>query len=467
MKHASDDPRLTAYLLGELDPAEAAALEAALAEDPVMQAELEALRATGARLSAALAAEASAFAAEAGPGLSESRRAALLAEATQPARAPIPWRARITPFRALAAAVAVLLLGAFATRVNVGDVYYFYQSTQEQTGHDSASRGYQEQEDVTLADLLARAFVVAGESAPPPAAESAAGAPAAALPFDLDAGDMELAQADSPAGSVDPRLAPYMSATSQPEGAVEGESLAAADALSMDEARADPGRKVIKNADMTMTVRDIPLSLGRIGSLAAQLGGYVTETRHDQSGAGNGEALVAFAVPAERFEEALDRLRGMAVSVVQEQASGQDVSQAYVDLQSEIANLEATRARIRSFLDQAQTVEESLQVNAQLAEIEGQIAERRGRLEHLAQRSAYSTITVRLFPAPPEQSPTPMPTATPVVWSAAAVAKQASSTLTILLQAAATLLIWTVIVVVPFAIPVALIAAAARRRQAR
>lgn len=464
MKHASDDPRLTAYLLDELDASDRAALEADLAEDPALQAELDALRATGERLSAALASEASAFAATAGPGLSETRRAALLAEAERPAptRAPIPWRARITPFRALAAAVALLLVGAFVTQVHVGGFMSWYQSARSSSGHDSAQRDVPP--DMTVAEmLLGRSSersdldsrsrfgpgLFAGEQAAAPAAADVT-AEQPALEAELSAGDLEAGAPEAPAGELG--------------AAVQSQALTI---VTPGVPPADAGRKIIKNADMTMTVRDIPLSLGRIGTLAAQLGGYVTETRHDQSGTEYGEALVAFAVPAERFEEALDRLRGMAVSIVQEHASGEDVSQAYVDLQSEIANLEATRARIRSFLDQAQTVEESLQVNAQLAEIEGQIAERRGRLEHMAQRAAYSTITVRLFSAPPEQTPTPLPTATPVVWSAAAVAKQASSTLTILLQAAATFLIWTVIVVVPFAIPVALVVAAARRRQAR
>jgi Ca-activated chloride channel homolog len=52
------DPKFTAYALGELEPEERAAVEAALRDNPAARAAVEEIRATGAQLSAALAAEA-------------------------------------------------------------------------------------------------------------------------------------------------------------------------------------------------------------------------------------------------------------------------------------------------------------------------------------------------------------------------------------------------------------------------
>ena len=59
-KFSPDDPRLTAYALGELEGGERAAVEAALRDDPAAQAAVEEIRATAALLSAALAEEAAA-----------------------------------------------------------------------------------------------------------------------------------------------------------------------------------------------------------------------------------------------------------------------------------------------------------------------------------------------------------------------------------------------------------------------
>ena len=59
-KFSPDDPRLTAYALGELEGGERAAVEAALRDDPAVQAAVDEIRATAALLSAALAEEAAA-----------------------------------------------------------------------------------------------------------------------------------------------------------------------------------------------------------------------------------------------------------------------------------------------------------------------------------------------------------------------------------------------------------------------
>ena len=56
-KFLPDDPKLTAYALGELEGAERAAVEAALRDDPAARAAVEEIRALGARLESALAAE--------------------------------------------------------------------------------------------------------------------------------------------------------------------------------------------------------------------------------------------------------------------------------------------------------------------------------------------------------------------------------------------------------------------------
>jgi len=56
-KITPDDPRLTAYALGELEPEEHAAIEAAIKDDPAVQAAVAQIRALGNDLSAALAKE--------------------------------------------------------------------------------------------------------------------------------------------------------------------------------------------------------------------------------------------------------------------------------------------------------------------------------------------------------------------------------------------------------------------------
>jgi hypothetical protein len=151
------------------------------------------------------------------------------------------------------------------------------------------------------------------------------------------------------------------------------------------------------------------------------------------------------------------RLRGLAVRVVDENASGQDVTDEYVDLQSRLENLEATRDRIRTFLEQTTTVTEALKVNEELKAVEEEIALVQGRMNYLFDRAAYSTITVNLNPELPDATPTPTPTPTPP-WNPDETAQRAGSTLGAILRILAEIAIWVGIVVAPLVAPPILVA---------
>lgn len=216
------------------------------------------------------------------------------------------------------------------------------------------------------------------------------------------------------------------------------------------------GLYVIKEASMGIQVDRLETGLGRLETVAAQGGGYVTAKQTEFADIYNRRASLTLVVKVDQFEATLERIRKLALAVTSESSSGVDVSQQVVDAESEIANLEATRARIRGFLDQAKTVEEALQVNAQLTQIEGDLAIKRGRLKDLGQRSSFSTIQVSLTEPQPQISPTPWPSATPAPtatpgppWNPGEQAGQAIRALRVLLQGLGTLAIWLTILGLP------------------
>ncbi len=95
MRLSPDSPELTAYALGELDPADRAAVEAALAGTPGLRAELDALTSTADTLAAG-------FAAEPAVELSPAHRAAIVQSAGIPSAAAVaPAEARRGPDRDL------------------------------------------------------------------------------------------------------------------------------------------------------------------------------------------------------------------------------------------------------------------------------------------------------------------------------------------------------------------------------
>ena len=107
-------------------------------------------------------------------------------------------------------------------------------------------------------------------------------------------------------------------------------------------------RLVIYNANLALVVDDPVESLDTISDLATSIGGFVVNSNLYESSYRVGdeyrpvhEANITIRVPAERLDEALDQLKGLAVEVDSESISGQDVTQEYTDLASRLRNLES------------------------------------------------------------------------------------------------------------------------------
>lgn len=258
---------------------------------------------------------------------------------------------------------------------------------------------------------------------------------------------------------VEPARAPAMdSAPAAAGGANALEQSAGAPAANQPQA-GQPAfdRLVIKTADLALQVESARDAEASVRAIVGRLGGYVVKV--ETSGSDEDlSARITFRVPAERFDEALSGVQGLAKKVLARTVSGDDVTEEFVDLESRLKNLNATRDRLQSFLDKATTVEDALNVNQSLSEIQGQIEQIRGRQQFLKQSAALSTISVSLSPVPP---------VAPIVdedsWQPLAVARGALRGLVSFGQALGTIaivaLVWT-----PLWLPLALLALWLRRR---
>jgi hypothetical protein len=220
-----------------------------------------------------------------------------------------------------------------------------------------------------------------------------------------------------------------------------------------------PERLIVKNADLQLRVEDTDVAIDRVTQVVGDTGGYIISSRvwyEEWLEEEYKYASITVGVPVDRFETAMRRFRDIAVQVVDERASGQDVTDEYVDLQSRLRNLEATRDRIRGFLDQAESVEESLRINEELKAVEAEIEQVQGRMNYLYDRAAYSTVTLQLqpdLPAAPEP-PTPTPTPEPQPWTPGQTMQAATTTLTTILQIVTEMAIWFAVVILPvFGLP--------------
>lgn len=233
--------------------------------------------------------------------------------------------------------------------------------------------------------------------------------------------------------------------------AVVGEMEAPAESLEFSTANQAAGqeRLIIRTADMSIVATDTEAALAQIAAMADSSGGWVVSSNVYQSTGTAKTGYIQIRIPAEGFQSVLDAIAGLAVEVTNLSTSGQDVTEEYVDVSARLGNLEATAARLRQFMTEAETVEEALAVNVELSRVEGEIEALKGRMQYLEQSSAFSSIAVNV---------TPDELAQPIQvggWQPSGVAKEAVEALINMLQVLANAAIWFVL----FALPILLVIA--------
>lgn len=161
-------------------------------------------------------------------------------------------------------------------------------------------------------------------------------------------------------------------------------------------------RLIVRTAYITLVVKEVASALEEVARMVEGMGGFVVSSSRQ----GKEEtATISFRVPQDKFAEAMEKLRAMAVRVDSESTSSQDVTEEYVDLQSRLRNLEATEKQLLELMEKATKVEDVMLVFRELASVRQQIEVTRGRMQYLERTAAMSLIQVTLRPA---TSPQPL-----------------------------------------------------------
>jgi len=112
---------------------------------------------------------------------------------------------------------------------------------------------------------------------------------------------------------------------------------------------------IIRNADIALQVDDINSAMEKITHLAESSGGYVVNSNlyQDNNIAGNTTANISIRVPAQGLNNALSTLKSLATHVVQESVTGEDITQQFVDLKSQLSNLQTAKEQLSKIMASA------------------------------------------------------------------------------------------------------------------
>ncbi len=217
------------------------------------------------------------------------------------------------------------------------------------------------------------------------------------------------AGASVPAGGS---AAPTFSANSKDQAGIAGTSAAAQNSSALPKGVVGQSAKIEQTGTLGLSVgrRDLTRAMAQLGALAGTDGGFVANSQ-TQSGSGLGGpplGTVTLQVPVDNFSAALKQAQriGRTTSLT---TKATDVTGQYVDLQSRIAALDASRQQYLTIMTQATTVGDVLAVQAQLDTIESQLEQLQGQLQVLTSETSYSTLTANVSEGSPPSPPSPLP----------------------------------------------------------
>lgn len=166
--------------------------------------------------------------------------------------------------------------------------------------------------------------------------------------------------------------------------------------------QAQQERMVIQNADLAIVVADPKARMQEIAAMAAEMGGFVVSsniytTYYGPNSSEAPEASIVVRIPSDKLDDALEAIKKDAVDIQYENRSGQDVTNIYVDLQSQLRAKEAAEKKLLEILNKADKTEDVLAVYTQLQMIQSEIEVLKGQIKYYDESVALSAVSVRLI----------------------------------------------------------------------
>lgn len=160
--------------------------------------------------------------------------------------------------------------------------------------------------------------------------------------------------------------------------------------------RPDWNKKIIKNANLELEVKDFKIFERQVNGIAGKYGGYIAEENLETSEF-KMQSKVSIRVPAELFEQALTDLSSDADKIITKNITSKDVTGEIVDVRSRLEARRQARLRYLELMKDAKNMEEVFQVQKEVDEIQEEMEAAAARVSSLGHAAAYSTIQLTYF----------------------------------------------------------------------
>ncbi len=156
-------------------------------------------------------------------------------------------------------------------------------------------------------------------------------------------------------------------------------------------------RKLIYNANVTMEVTHYGDAQTELFNIISLSGGYLTSFSDNQSTYELGGTFIV-KIPSNGFQSFLSQVEELKKGdKFNRNVRAQDVTEEYVDLESRLKAKQVVEARLLGFMDRATDSKDLLSYSNELASVQEQIEQMKGRMRYIDQNVAYSTVELRMY----------------------------------------------------------------------
>lgn len=159
----------------------------------------------------------------------------------------------------------------------------------------------------------------------------------------------------------------------------------------------EENRKIIYNAFLKLEVVQYLDTMNLIEDKLSQYDGYIVsnQTSRIDEHLYDGELIVR--IPEAFLYDFINTLQTEDITIHHQNIGGEDVTEAYVDLETRLTSKEKVEERLISLMEEADSTEDLLNISNELAEVQLEIEQLKGQIHYYENRAELATVHLSIF----------------------------------------------------------------------
>lgn len=156
-------------------------------------------------------------------------------------------------------------------------------------------------------------------------------------------------------------------------------------------------RMIIRSGTMSVENDSFDETDRKIKEITRNMGGYVTNSTSQVNQSGKKQGTLTIRVQADKYDALLAEIANTG-KVMNQNITGRDVTEEYVDAEARLKTQRELEARLLQLLaEKTSTLTAVVEVEQKLANVRENIEKTEGRMRMLKDQASYSTITVSIY----------------------------------------------------------------------